>query len=367
MKRPPGVTPPPPGARPTTPQSAPSRAAAENTPEQLQPRAKPARPGSEAPWWTRRKSEATSADDQQPTDVIAQKSASPQLPVVQLTEPLPFVRSETPRIQLPETLQQPSTRPVGSSTGPSLKEAERRRKRYEKAEARRFTKRSRERRRNLLIGAGVVAILVVLAVLTAYSPLLTLRTITVDGASRVDATAVKASLADQIGKPLSLVDFGRIQTELGAYPLIQSYVTETRPPNTLVVKIVERQPVASIATKSGFDLVDPAGVVIQETPDAPAGYPAIDTNNTKVGTAGFAAIGAMLLALPADFRSQISLVGAATPDSIAMLLTTGEHVVWGSADQSPLKARILKALIAQPDLDTSSVDISSPDAPVTGG
>ena len=100
-----------------------------------------------------------------------------------------------------------------------------------------------------LATAAIVGVLVTLAALVVtavYSPILALRTITVDGTSRVSAEQVTAAVDEQIGTPLALIDYGKITNQLGAFPLIRSYVTETIPPSTLIIHVVERTPVGAI-------------------------------------------------------------------------------------------------------------------------
>ncbi|WP_202566957.1 FtsQ-type POTRA domain-containing protein [Agreia sp. COWG] len=248
----------------------------------------------------------------------------------------------------------------------TLARAEKNRRRYERAEARRFTQTARTRRKRLLIGAASTVAVVLLLVLTAYSPLLAVRTITVEGASRVDAGAVSEALGDQLGRPLTLVDFDEVRKTLATFPLIQSYVTEAQPPSTLVVRIVERRPVVVVAANGAFDLVDPAGVVVETSPARPPGYPTIDVQATPINSAGFAAATQVLLALTPEFLAQVDSVSAATPDSVTLALTNGQRVVWGSAEDSALKARILASMISNPAIpNVSEFDVSSPEAPIT--
>lgn len=248
----------------------------------------------------------------------------------------------------------------------NLAHAERRRRRYERAEARRFTQATRTRRRKYLLGLAAAAVLVLLVVLTAYSPLLAVRTITVEGASRVDGAAVSAALDDQLGRPLTLVDFDEVKRSLETFPLIQSYVTEARPPDTLVVRIVERRPVVTVAADGAFNLVDAAGVVVETTPARAAGYPIIDIAATPVESPGFAAASQVLLALTPEFLAQVDSVSAPTPDSVTLALTNGQRVVWGSAEDSALKARIVASMISNPAIpDVTEYDVSSPEAPIT--
>src|SRR5207244_6325854 len=70
--------------------------------------------------------------------------------------------------------------------------------------------------------------------------------------SRIKAAAVSAALKDQLGRPLPLVDFNAIRADLAAFPLIRSFSTESHPPSTLVVRIVERVPVGVITDGKTF-------------------------------------------------------------------------------------------------------------------
>ncbi|PPF86688.1 cell division protein FtsQ, partial [Subtercola sp. Z020] len=260
----------------------------------------------------------------------------------------------------------------GGPAGPrsarkALRVAARRRRRFERLEARRFTERSRRRRLTWLVSLSSVALLGVIVLVTAYSPVFAVRAISIEGTSRIDGAQVQQALADQVGRPLALVDFGRMQSELAAFPLIQSYSTESSLPNTLIVRIVERQPVGAItAAAGGFDLVDPAGVTVSHSDARPAGFPVIDLAASALGSPGFLGATAVLRAMPADLLAKIDTISAATPDSVTFTLAGGgQKVVWGSDADSALKARVLDKLIGTQDADASlTYDVSSPESPV---
>ena len=245
-----------------------------------------------------------------------------------------------------------------------LRAAQRARKRFERAEVRRFTGRTRRRRTAWILGAGSVVVAFGLIIGAAYSPLMALRTIEVVGTSRIPATDVSAALAGQIGTPLPLIETDLVKSELSQFTLIQSYVTESRPPGTLVVRIIERVPVGVLAGPTGFDLVDAAGVVIETTPVRTAGYPLIDAPN-GIDSAGFTAAAAVLTVLPDSIRTQLDAVTAATTDDVTLSLLGGERVVWGSAEKSEYKAVVLAALlIGHPAGTVNEYDVSSPDSAV---
>jgi len=248
----------------------------------------------------------------------------------------------------------------------ALAKASRARRSFERGEARRFTQRSRQRRQRLLLGGGIGAGILLLIVLIAYSPLFMVRTIEIVGTSRIDSAAVSTALAGQLGRPLSLVDYGDIRRVLGGFPLIQSYSTESRPPNSLVVRITERTPAVAVPAAAGFDLIDPAGVLVEQSAALVPGYPLIDPAVTGVGSPGFVAATRVLDSLAPELRLRVASISAPTPDSVSFVLPdAGKTVIWGSSERSALKSRILTQLLGQAQLAGSAqIDVSSPEVPV---
>jgi cell division protein FtsQ len=243
-----------------------------------------------------------------------------------------------------------------------LKRAARERRRFERAEVRRFTRRARNRRVTIAVIAGTIVTLIALVLTAVYSPILALRQVTVDGTSRINAAEVVAAVDGQLGTPLALVDFGKITEELSAFPLIRSYVTETVPPDKLIIHIVERQPVGSIKVGNSYLLIDPAGVTVQESAERIVGVPLIDIAGADVSSPAFSSVVEVLLALPAELLAQVDTVSAHTQDDVTLVLTgVGQSVAWGSADQSARKAALLAALITLTDPTAAGeFDVSAP-------
>ncbi len=158
----------------------------------------------------------------------------------------------------------------------ALAAAARERRRYERQEVRRFTKRSRRRRITWMVVVGSLVALVAVVGVGAYSPLMALRDVRVEGAQRIPAADVQTAFDGVLGTPLPLIDSAEVHAALARFPLIETYSTETIPPGTLVVRIVERTPVGVIDTGSGLELVDAAGVVIDRPDEVPEGQPLID-------------------------------------------------------------------------------------------
>lgn len=243
--------------------------------------------------------------------------------------------------------------------------AARARRRALRAEVRRFTVRQRHRR---MIWWGVAAALVLLvlgSVAAAYSPLFAVERVRVVGVSQLDAATVESALASQLGRPLPAVDSSEVKAALVAFPLVESYTLEARPPHDLVVRIVERTPIGAVKSSAGYTLVDAAGVALATTDDRPADHPLI-TVSGGVGSAAFDAVGRVYRSLPDDIRTQVTAMKATTPNDVTLRLgETDTDVVWGSATDSAQKAVVLEKIMqTQPPSEVSRYDVSSPSAVV---
>ncbi|WP_353809771.1 FtsQ-type POTRA domain-containing protein [Agromyces sp. SYSU T00194] len=295
----------------------------------------------------------------------------------QLTEPIPLVRGAG-LLDVPEDAPEATTTdaddatsadapaPGGWRAARELRRATRRRRRYERAEVRRFTKRQRNRRIAWAAAIGSVVLVVGGLTAAAYSPLMAVQEIAISGAGdHVDADAVAAALDAQRGTPLPLVDDRAVGEALAAFPAIQTWALERRPPGTLVVRIVERTPIAVVAGGPGFRVVDGAGIVLEEHEARPDGLPLVDAEGGLAGD-GFRAASAVLRALPDELRASVRSASAATADDVRLELAGGASVIWGSAEESALKAAVLARLVeAAPPGTVSRYDVSSPRSAVT--
>lgn len=264
----------------------------------------------------------------------------------------------------PEVTDAPGDERPADLTARDVWRAARARRRTLRAEIRRFTLRSRRRR---LIWIGVLGALLLLvggSVAAAYSPLFAVRKITVVGATSLDAEAVETALADQLGTPLARVDESEVKAALVAFPLIESYSLEARPPHDLTVRIVERTPIGVIESEAGFSLVDAAGVTLSTTPERPEGQPVLRVD-AGVDSDAFESVGLVVRSLPEDVRAGTVEVTASTLDDVTLQLSSGLTVVWGSADDSVKKAATLSSVLAV-NPEARSVDVSSPLVPVVG-
>lgn len=336
MRRPSPLPQPPVASRGAAEKAAPARAA------------RPARDEAPAPAPEREPVESTPAEN-------------PTAPVIPLASPTPLPDA---RAASDDATTRDGTDAADVGFRDVWKAARARRKAL-RAEIRRFTVRQR-RRRAVWLGAAASVLLLALGTLgAAYSPLFGVEKITVVGAQQLAEADVAAALSGQLGKPLPLVDESAVKAALVAFPLIETYALEARPPHELVVRLVERTPIGLIETRAGYTLVDAAGVALSTSATPSPGTPVLAITG-GVDSDAFTAAGQVMRSLPDDIRAQVTGVTASTPDDVTLELGgTNTQVVWGSAEESAKKALVLQStMAARPPADVSSYDVSSPDAVV---
>lgn len=216
-----------------------------------------------------------------------------------------------------------------------------------------------------MIGLGGVLALALFVTVGVFSPALNLQKVTVIGAERLDPTAVAQSLDSQLGKPLAFVDRQSIHESLSAFNLISEYSIETMPPHELIVRIVERHPVLNLKRGDSFDLVDPAGVVIQSAPERIPGYPIGDALVVDVNSPAFTAAAQSLAYMQSDLAAQVDIASATTDQDVTFKLASGLTIIWGSSENSVRKSvlvnKMLASLAGQP---VNTINVSSTQAPV---
>ncbi|UXM93356.1 FtsQ-type POTRA domain-containing protein [Paenarthrobacter sp. JL.01a] len=230
-------------------------------------------------------------------------------------------------------------------------------------------KRRRHRRVMWWTISVVTALVAVLIAGAIFSPVLAVRSITVDGTTLLTPDAVQKALSPLDGKPLPQVSEQEINELLKPLVQVRSATMEARPPSGLLVHVNERVPVALLKQGDSYIMVDVDGVQLGATKDLSAvALPLIDAGAASTNTELFKAIAAVLDTLPADVRARMSTASAASPDAVELKLVDGKTVVWGNAEDRELKAKALEALLkmpADPKVPVSVYDVSVPRHPFT--
>jgi len=206
---------------------------------------------------------------------------------------------------------------------------------------------SRRRRvRRTLLAVLIALVVVGLVWLVGFSTVLGINRVQVTGASLVSADQVAAAAQLVPGMPLARVDSKALAGRVtAAIPEVASVTVSRHWPNTLVIHVSERVAVYQVLTGGNYQWVDATGDVFHTSPDAQA-VPVVTVDTTDQQLVRDVAT--VVTALPADLSPDVASITAATRDSITLDLNDGRQVIWGSADQSELKAQVIDPLLKQP-------------------
>lgn len=256
------------------------------------------------------------------------------------------------------------TTPFGAAKA-GVKVASRQRQRAEKSEYRALTQATRHRRRVWAVSLASVAAVVLGTVVLVLSPVLALTEVRVEGAERVTNEEIRQSLAPLYGEPLARVSNERVGALLEPLSLIQAFTTRVEPPGTMVLSITEREPLGAIQATLGFSVVDAAGVVLWSQSEVPPEL-ALILVAADPESPSFSSVARVLAALPPDISAQVEAITATTLDDVRFTIRASSHeVVWGSAERSREKARVLgAALRAAGEQSPRLIDVTTPDSVV---
>lgn len=230
---------------------------------------------------------------------------------------------------------------------------------------RRFAARARARRlasaRPVFVLGCVAGALGVAAWVVLASGLLAVRTVAVAGTHRLDAAQVRAVIGPLRGAALLRVDTAAVRERVAALPGVQSVDVQREWPGTLRVSVRERDAVAAVQRADGWWLVDSQGVEYGPPQRAAGSLRVLALPDSGSAPAARSAV-AVLRGLPAGLLRDVVRVDAPSPSGVRLRLRGGAVVVWGSADRSVEKARILATLLARP---ARVYDVSSPSVVTT--
>jgi cell division protein FtsQ len=228
----------------------------------------------------------------------------------------------------------------------------------EKRDERDRRRRSIMRRR---VAFGVAVALGVLAVIwglvTLWSaPLLPVKVVLVNGASRLSTESVLASAAIPAGATLLKLPKTQILQRLRANPWVGSAALTRSLPGTVKIAIVERTP-AAIVEAGGAEvwLVSADGYwlsrrsaedtsVLPTVRDVPGAVPIAGKQS---GSKELQNALAVVAGLSPELRGRVKSVSAATVDKTALMLADNIQVFVGSAEEISKKDQLIRQILAK--------------------
>jgi cell division protein FtsQ len=238
---------------------------------------------------------------------------------------------------------------------------------------RRIAARRAEGRRRLriviLIGTVVVAILGALLVLA--SPLLSIRTIDVEGVVYADAERVGEIVASLRGDPILTADLHGAETALERIAWVREARVSMHLPRRVAIQIDEREPIAFYRAVDGFNrVIDIDGRVLDVIEGDPVEFPPIQGTGPNLSAGDFVGqpfLGAAQLinALPRELRLRLVSLAVVPEGEVSLLLTDEVTVLFGRPDRFQTKlVALVNEIKRQGSRSYSVIDVSTGEASV---
>ncbi len=231
----------------------------------------------------------------------------------------------------------------------------------------RFARRQWARRwlawRYVVAALLAIALVVGTVWLVFFSSVLAVQGVEVDGAQTLSEQEIRNVAAVPSGEPLARVDLDGVRARLEAMAVVRAAEVTRQWPDEVLIQVEERVPIAVVEIGGRIRGLDADGVVFRDYPSAPADLPRVRTS-TGTGSDALREAAQVVAALPAALSRRVSYVEVATVDQISLVLRDDRRVVWGSAEESAEKARVLTQLLKQP---ARTYDVSVPGQPATSG
>ena len=229
------------------------------------------------------------------------------------------------------------------------------------ATARIAVRRRGDRRRRWarwLVAGLVVAVFAAAGWVVGFSPVLAAQAVSVSGTDLLTRNEVLTAAGVPVGTPMVQIDTRAVADRVAGLPPVAG-VTVTRSwPGTIRIAVAERTARLAIPAGGGYLLADGTGVVFEAVKDAPSGLVVVNADPSDQQV--LVDVGTVFSALSAQTQAKVSRLAAPSRDGIELRLKDGSRVIWGSAEDSALKAEVLDALLT---LGGTEFNVSSPAFP----
>jgi cell division protein FtsQ len=200
--------------------------------------------------------------------------------------------------------------------------------------------------------------------LVYFSTVLGVHRIEVEGNTLLSSEQVERAAGVELGSALAGLDVDQVADRVAALAPVASVEVQRRWPRGLSIVVTERQAVAVVREGGTLSGMDADGVVFRRFDDVVQRLPLVDAD--QLDPAGrddaLAEVATAVAALEPAVARRVDHVEVASRDSIVLVLNGGDLVMWGSAEQSSLKGRVLTVLLEE---EATRYDVSVPGQPTT--
>nr|WP_307808266.1 FtsQ-type POTRA domain-containing protein [Streptomyces oryzae] len=206
------------------------------------------------------------------------------------------------------------------------------------------------------------------------SPWLRVESVSVTGTRVLSEAEVSRAAAVPKGAPLITVDRAALQRRVReALPRVREVTAERSWPHGVTLDVTERRPELAMESGGKYTEVDAEGVRFATVGKPPKGIPLLVLEpDERVDERYFSAArlrreaARITHVLPDSVHRAVRTVRVRSYDNVALELTEGRTVRWGSAERGRAKAKALTALLKAAE-DATHFDVTAPSAPAASG
>ena len=192
-----------------------------------------------------------------------------------------------------------------------------------------------------------------------FSSVLAVERVDVTGETTLTDADVLAAARVPVGDPLARVDIAEIASRVRALAVVRTVDVTREWPHAVKISLTERTPIAVVDIAGELKGLDSEGVVFRSYARQPPDLPRIQTSSETTQDA-LREGAAVVAALPGTIAQRVDHLQVDTIDEITLVLRDGREVVWGSSEDSDVKAEVLAALLRQKG---HTFDVSAPGQP----
>ncbi|WP_244927591.1 FtsQ-type POTRA domain-containing protein [Nocardioides sp. W7] len=204
-----------------------------------------------------------------------------------------------------------------------------------------------------LVGGSVYAVY--------FSTWLSVQGVEVAGTRTISEDVVRDAARVPEGEPLATVDLNAVRSRVESLADVRAADVTRQWPDQVLVRIEEREPVAVVEIGGQIRGMDDTGVLFRRYRSAPDDLPLVKAG-PEADSETLQEAATVIAALPAGLVGEVARLEVDTVDEIRLVLRGDRQVMWGSADESELKAEVLGGLLRQ---EARWYDVSVPSRPAT--
>ena len=231
--------------------------------------------------------------------------------------------------------------------------------------------------RTAFLGLAVAGLVIGVGWALLGSKLLVVRSVVVTGTHLVSPDRVRAAAGIPPKLPMIRVDTHAAARRVEGITQVRSATVTKSWPDRIVITVHERTPALAVPVQStvpsttqgahggGYDLVDPAGVVVRSVKVRPAGMPVYQTKAAPGSLRGNPAVAAAVTVLhqvPAPVARAVAAIAAPNAQDVTLGLSDGVVIAWGNTSRAREKATELAILMRT---HARYYDVSAPETAVT--